>query len=224
MSDLALQTKVEPPREARAQVVNVTGDPQKLMRVQVRVIGLWDGVSDADLPWAEYRLSSSRGRGGSFEPAEVGDWVWVDFPNGDTRYPRITGWCHYAPGGVPNMPHEAFAGPDSIVHKRNEDSGEPAPAAPVYHGSNVTEKHGVVIEINPSGEYLITQRTTGTAIRVTADGAVTIHGQSKVFMSSVSDTVMNVGGNLITKVAGNWEMDVGGTINETASQHVMSKR
>lgn len=224
MSDIALQTKVEPPREARAQVVNVTGDPQKLMRVQVRVIGLWDGVPDADLPWAEYRLNSSRGRGGSFEPAEVGDWVWVDFPNGDTRYPRITGWCHYAPGGVPNMPHDAFAGPDKTQHRVTPDSGEPEPAAPVYHGSNVTEKHGVVVEINPSSEYLVTQRKSGTAIRVTADGAVTIHGQAKVFISSASDMVMTVGSNLTTKVSGDWNIDVGGMINEKASGHKMGRR
>lgn len=223
MNETAMQAKADAPREARAVVVNVTDDPRQLMRVQVRVPGLWDGVPDEDLPWAEYRLNGARGRGGVFEPAEVGDWVWVDFPAGDTRYPRITGWCHYAPGGVPNMPHESFAGPDGIQHKRNEESGEPQPAAPVYHGSSVIEKHGVVIEINPSGEYLLTQRASGTAIRVTADGSVTIHGENKIFLSSASDTLLHVGGDFKLKVAGGWDIDVGGMINEKAAGHKMTK-
>lgn len=220
MNETAMQAKAEPPKEARGIVVS-TEDPRALLRVQVRVPGLWDGVPDADLPWAEYRLSSARGRGGDFEPAEVGDWVWVDFPAGDTRYPRITGWCHYAPGGVPNAPHEAFAGPDGIIHKAAE--GEPAPAAPAYHGSRVIEKHGVVIEINPSGEYLLTQRGSGTAIRVTADGSVTIHGEANVYLSSAADTFLKVGGNLDFKVGGNWNIKVGGTIAEMSAGHTMRK-
>ena len=221
-NDMALQAKAEPPREARGIVVG-TDDPRRLMRVQVRVPGLWDGVPDADLPWAEYLLKGARGRGGDFEPAEVGDWVWVDFPSGDTRYPRITGWCQYAPSGVPNLPHEAFAGPESVAHKMNTDSGEPAPAAPQYHGSRVLEKHGVIVEVNPGGEYLVTQRATGTAVRITADGSVTVHSEAKLYLSSAGDTFLRAGGNFDMKVGGNWSIKVAGIIDETSAGHAMRK-
>lgn len=220
MSDPALQTKVEPPREARAQVVNVT-DPQKLYRVQVRVVGLWDAVPDADLPWAEYLLQGSRGNAGVANPAQVGDWVWVDFPNGDSRYPRITGWCHFAPGSIPNLPHESFAGPDVMQHKRLPT--QPVPDPPKYHESEVLTRHGVTIEIEPSGAYRVTQRASGTAIEITKEGHVVIHGENKNYVSSQSDSEVDVGANLIVRVAGDAKVEIGGNASvhtKGFSQHV----
>lgn len=223
MHDAGNRSAADAPRELRAQVVNVKDDPKQLLRVQVRVPGLWDGVPDQDLPWAEYRFNSARARGGSFEPAEKGDWVWVDFPMGDSRYPRITGWCHYAPGGIPNVPHEAFLGPEKIEHKVNEDAGEPKPAEPKYHESQVLERHGVVVEVNPEGEWLLTQRSSGTAIRITTDGSITIHSENKVHVSSESDTIISVAGNLVADVKGDAKVDVGGNSSvhtKGFSQHI----
>lgn len=185
--------------EYRAQVVS-TADPDHLLRVQVRVPGWWSGVPDKDLPWAEYKFSDARPGGGSFVPAEKGDWVWVDFPNSDTRYPRITGWCHFAPGGDPDTPHEAWEGPGAIVHKIAKEAFEPDPAKPVYHGSQVMEKHGVAVEINPDGELLVTQRKTGSALRITKEGEITIHSEKSVHISGKK----------------NLEVDIKGDINMTA--------
>ena len=224
MNEAGLQAKAEAPKESRAQVVNTTGDPRKLMRVQVRVPGMWDGVPDADLPWAEYLLRSARGRSGDFEPAEVGDWVWVDFPSGDTRFPRVVGWCHYAPGGVPNLPHDCFGGSEATQHKVDQDAGEPAPKPSQDHGSRVMEKYGVVVEINPSGEYLVTQKATGAAIRVTADGTITIHSEAGLVLSCPNDAALHAGGNLTLKVGGNWNIDVSGTISEAAASHTMRRK
>lgn len=223
MNETTRSAKAEAPREVRATVVNTTGDPKRLLRVQVRVPGLWDGVPDQDLPWAEYRFQSARASGGSFEPAQKGDWVWVDFPMGDSRYPRITGWCHYAPDGIPNAPHDSFVGPDKIVHKVNQTAGEPKPQEPKYHGSYVFERHGVVLEVNPGGEWLLTQRSSGTAIRITADGTITIHGENKVHVSSESDTIISVAGNLVADVKGDAKVDVGGNSSvhtKGFSQHI----
>jgi len=193
--------------EYRAQVVS-TQDPKRLLRVQVRVHGWWAGVPDQDLPWAEYKLASARPNAGDFEPAEVGDWVWVDFPGGDTRYPRITGWCHFAPGGAPNLPHEAWQGPQAYAHQRLDV--QPTPAAPPYHGARVSTKHGTTIERAPDGSCRVTQRASGTALEITADGHIVLHGAADVFHSSDGDTRQNVGANLIVKVAGNARMEVGG--------------
>lgn len=224
MNDIGLQSKAESPKESRAVVVNTTDDPLKLMRVQVRVPGMWDGVQDDDLPWAEYLLRSARAGGGSFEPAEVGDWVWVDFPNSDTRFPRITGWCHYAPGGVPNLPPNAFAGSNSIQHKLNQEAGEPLPDAAKYHGSSVIEKFGVVFEVNPSGEFLVTQRATGSAVRITRDGSITVHSEKNLYLTSTNSVSLHVGKDFSLKVGGNWEIDVSGTISEAAASHTMRRK
>lgn len=191
--------------EYRAQVTS-TEDPKKMLRVQVRVPGWWSGVPDEDLPWAEYRLNDARAGGGSFMPAEKGDWVWVDFPNGDTRYPRITGWCHFAPGGKPNAPHDAWQGPGAISHRLDPGAKEPSPEAPEYHGSLSIEKHGAVIEINPGGEILVTQRDTGTALRVTRQGEVTIHGEKSVHISGKQNLEVNFGGDINITAGGDLKM------------------
>lgn len=206
--------------EYRARVVNVE-DPEKLLRVQIRIPGLWDAVPKKDLPWAEYVFRDARYREGHFEPAQLDDWVWIDFVNGDSRYPRIVGWCHFAPGGKPNTPHEAWVGPEKIVHKLDGVNGEPKPVDPVYHGSQVTEKFNIVTEVNPEGELLITQRHTGTAIRITKEGAIHLHGEETVYHSSVKDTTGHVARDWLEVVdrdttitiAGNLKFLVGGTVD-----------
>ncbi|MCV6588046.1 MAG: phage baseplate assembly protein V [Marinobacterium sp.] len=206
-------------KEYRAQVIS-TEDPEQLLRVQVRIPGLWDAVPKKDLPWAEYKFNDARYRGGEFNPAELDDWVWVDFINGDSRYPRITGWCHFAPGGKPDTPHEAWVGPEKIVHKLDQVIGEPKPVDPVYHGSQVLEKFGLIQEINPDGELLITQRETGTAFRFTKEGAIHLHCEEVLYHSSVKDTTGHVGRdwlsqtdrNLHFKIAQNCTFDIGGNL------------
>lgn len=204
-------------REYRAQVVS-TADPRGWLRVQVRVPGWWDGVRDADLPWAEYRLTSARANGGDFEPAEVGDWVWVDFPGDDTRYPRITGWCHFAPEGVPNLPHEAFQGSDALAQKRLDK--EPTGAAPAYHGSRVITKHGSTIELAPDGSLRITQRASGTGVEIAPGGEVIIHGEADALRSSAGDTREVVGGDMTVIISGSAKVEVGGDMDVEAGGNI----
>lgn len=170
--------------EYLSQVVS-TSDPQKLMRVRVRVMGLFEGAPDSDLPWAEYRFPvGTRPGNGYFVPAEVGDWVWVDFPHsGDTRRPRITGGAHFAPGGVPNLSPDAFAGAGGIAHSRTAE--EPSPPAAAYHRDVVAEDGGMVIEVikGGNGAIVITQRATGTAVEICQNGDITLHGSVNVHVS-----------------------------------------
>jgi hypothetical protein len=128
-------------------------DPSGWLKAQVRVYGLMDGIPISDLPWAEYKLPpGSRPNDGYFTPCDVGDVVWVDFPyGGDTRRPRITGSVHYCPGGTPNLPSEALG-------KQNV----------------VWAQHGIVVEVEESTAYRITQRATGNVIEIHDTGAYRI--------------------------------------------------
>ena len=207
MRETDLPLKTQPIYKARALVVNCQDDPLQSLRVQVRVPGWWDDVPDNDLPWAEYQLSSARERGGHFSPAEIDDLVWVEFPDGDTRYPIIVGWCHYAPSGKPNLPHESFDGPEKIVHKLDSVAEEPMPSSVKYHASEVMERYGMVVEINPDGELLITQRSTGTATRITKEGALTLHVEGSKHESVTGESKSHVVGQVYLKHDGTLHFD-----------------
>ncbi|HOH29113.1 MAG TPA: phage baseplate assembly protein V [Candidatus Hydrogenedentes bacterium] len=192
--------------------VESVSDPENLMRVQVRVYGIFsDKTPKADLPWATYLLPvGSRVNDGYFTPVDVGDHVWVRFPmDGDTRRPMIVGSVHYAPGKTPNFPHESFAGPQKLSHKTTGE--EPAPAAAAYHTNAVYTQHGFTIEINADKSAAITQRDTGSAIRISPQGDITIHGEKNIYVSSIENTKVIVEGNAQVDVAGNSDITTRGT-------------
>jgi hypothetical protein len=187
--------------------VESVSDPDNLMRVQVRVYGVFtDNVPKADLPWAEYKLPIGvRVNDGFFTPVDVNDYVWVDFPySGDPRRPRITGGVHHAPGKVPNLPHEAFAGSQKLTHKTTGE--EPAPSAAEYHKNVVYTQHGITIEMNVDHSFTVTQRATGTAIRVSPEGDITLHSEKNIFASAIENLKAIFEGNAQIKVTGKTEL------------------
>jgi len=195
-------------------------DPEKLLRVQVRVFSVFtDDVPKDDLPWAEYRLPvGSRFNDGFFIPADVDDLVWVKFPyDGDTRRPVIIGSAHYAPDGKPNFPHEAWAGDDMHEHKRT--GKENVPAANAYHEDVVFTQHGTTIELRKDTSIAIIQRGTGTELYVHPDGTLVIHGEKHIYFSSVNDTEGKVGGNMVVDIAENTTITTTGntTVNTTGN-------
>lgn len=198
--------------EHEAVVVN-DADPRGLMRVQVRVFGMMDAVPDSSLPWATYKLPvGARANSGDFHPAHIGDLVWVDFPyithgQPDTRRPRITGSIHHCPDSVPDLPHESWAGPERLQHKRT--GNEPVPALSGYHESRVITQHGITIEYERPGVYRITHRATGTALEITDQGDTVSHSENRAFHSSKQETEFEVGNRLtITVLQGNTEINV----------------
>jgi len=209
MSDESLRQQQRQDRVYGEHVgqVECIDDPDRLMRVQVRDAVIHTAmVQTKDLPWAEYKLPAGvRANDGYFTPVDVGDWVWVDYPyGGDPRRPRITGAVHYAPGSVPNFPHESFAGPEKLVHKTTGE--EPGPTAAEYHAAGVFTQHGVTVEINEDHSLTITQRATGTAVRVSAVGDITLHGEKNIFASAMENLRAIIEGGARVNVAGKTEL------------------
>jgi hypothetical protein len=202
-------------------VVESVSDPENLMRVQVRVYGVFtDKVPKADLPWAEYLLPiGARTNDGYFTPVDVGDYVWVRFPyDGDTRRPMIVGSVHHAPSKIPSFPHESFAGSEKLTHKTTGE--EPAPAAAEYHKNCVYTQHGITIEVNADKSVSITQRATGTAIRVSPQGDITLHGEKNIFMSAIENLKVIVEGTAQFDVSGKADVTVRETCNLKAMDAV----
>lgn len=186
-----------------AKVVSIE-DPARLMRAQVRIFYLFEGAEDDSLPWATYLLPVGAGPNeGDFRPAKPGDLVWVDFPYNthgrpDTRRPRIVGGLHYCPEEVPNLPHEAWLGPDVLQHKRTE--AQPVPAEPEYHVSRVFTQHGITVEWEASGVYRVTHRASGTAFELTEDGHSVLHSEGDAYFSSQGQSLHEAGAGLTINV------------------------
>jgi len=74
-----------------AEVVAVTGDPDNLNRIQVRLLG-FDGQGEQDAPlWARVAVPFAGSNRGAFFIPNKGDEVAVQFVNGDPRQPLVTG-------------------------------------------------------------------------------------------------------------------------------------
>ena len=168
-------------------VVNVTGDPEGYARVQVRVLGLFDGVPDADLPWATYKLPTGSGENrGGFSPCQKNDSVWVDFPfyshgEPDTRQPRITGSMHHGINGKPNIPHEAIG--KGYSHSKSSVKGD-------YHESKVSTYNQATVEHVKGGTLRIFSNVSGAMVEVSPKGEVLISGAKSVDV--MSDEEVNV--------------------------------
>ncbi len=79
------------PTIRRGVVVDVD-DPQRRMRLRVRVSGIHpQEVPNDHLPWAEVMYPFAAKLAGDFHHFEVGDTVWVAFEGGDRRLPIVTG-------------------------------------------------------------------------------------------------------------------------------------
>jgi len=176
-------------------IVTNTTDPEGLLRVQVRVYDLFDGVADADLPFAEYLLPiGARQNDGFFTPADVDDIVVVDFPyNGDSRRPRIIGSAHFCPDGSPNLPHEAWNGPDSFQHTRIDRQIEPESSE--YHKDCIYTQHGILVEILDveKGAVRVTQKATGSAVEIDREGNITAHSEENLYGSARVNCIVTAG-------------------------------
>ena len=213
MSNLILVQK-------RAKVESID-HPNGLLKCQVRLVGLWDGVPLEDLPWAEYEFPvGARPNDGDFSPCQVGDYVWVRFDEGDTRYPIITASCYFAPDKVANLPHEVFDGQEKHEHKRLD--GQPVPAPPAKE-DRISTQHNLLIELTHEGAYRVTHKQSGTSWEITKDGEIVFHTEKDRYDSVkgkfngevIGMFKQKAGDNYVLEVEKDKSETVGGNLNFT---------
>ncbi len=125
---------------------------------------------------------------------------------------------HYCPDGKPNLPHEAWGGPDSIEHKRGE--GIPAPSTPVVTKHNTFEQNGALIELGEDNSIRVTQEKSGTAIEITAGGRILLHSQVDWQVNVVGNANIVVGGNTSIETSGDTIVKTTGTTTVNSGDNV----
>lgn len=171
-------------------VVGKTVHPEGLMMCQVKLVTLWDGMGEDDLPWAEYSFPV----GASFIPAKTGDLVWVEFPqDGDSRYPLIVGACSVAPKGTPNTPPESSG--KGTPYKQADVDGAPTlpPITPSADG--VSRRNGLIEQRTAKGGLMFTHEASGTRFGFNDAGELFIYAAKvmhiacggKIDMASTGD-------------------------------------
>ena len=113
----------------------------------------------------------------------------------------------YAPNKVPNLPHEAIAGSEAYQHKRAE--GEPTPDAVEYHKNTVLSLNGVLIEIEKSGAYRVTQKASGSAVEINKDGKIVLHAESDIYLSATGKQQVKITGNVTMETEGDFAVTAG---------------
>lgn len=193
----------------RAVIVG-TKHPGGEMKSQIRLVPDWDGVPEADLPWAEYVLQLDY----AFTPSQAGDAVWVEFPySGDLRRPLIVGAAQDAPGGVPNVAPEA-SGQGSGWEP---DAVDGAPDRPSLSSSEdyVIHRNSLLEVRTAGGGYEIANTAAGSRIGMNESGQIYIIGPGDFFV--------NAGGNLKFVAGGDIAFEAKGTMSGKASKFDFSQ-
>lgn len=197
----------------REYIAKIVSDPDERMFSQVRIPELFpEGkVPEMDLPWAQYKLPvGARFNEGTFIPAKVNDWVWIDFPfineknQPDTRRPRITGSVHFNPEGLPNMPHDTFNGILSLdgLHQYPKENNAVDPDYEETKDSVRGRAGGTTIEgMNfrvQNGALTITHLKTGARFEISESGHFDLFTTQNGFIRAVQKLKI-LAGELVLK-------------------------
>ncbi|WP_088889350.1 phage baseplate assembly protein V [Leptolyngbya ohadii] len=173
-----------------AEVVSVQ-DPDRLSRVQVRLLS-FDGIGNQDASlWARVAVPFAGGRRGAFLLPDVGDEVLVMFANGDSRYPVVVGglWNGRAPAP------ETLGGGGDRVDRWTLVGKAGTRIAIVEQGSggtiSFTTPGGVSGVLTDDGSGKIEFKAAGTTITVDTSG-VSVQVPAKVSVQA-SQVEVNAG-------------------------------
>ena len=178
-------------------IVGSTKDPDGQMKCQIKLVTLWDGMPEEELPWAEYQLSI----GAAFSPAKTGDLVWVEFPQGgDTRYPLITGACMVAPKGNPNVPPESSG--KGTPYKQADVEGAPALPTLTPSADGVYRRNGLIEIRSKAGGIMWTHEKSGSRFGINDAGDLFFYAAKNLHFFSGGTITMQSTGDFTQKTAG----------------------
>jgi hypothetical protein len=205
----------------RARVTNPTGDPKKLGRVKTVCPVV---LGEEELGWA--LPSPSYGGGvntGQLKLPLTGDYVWVEFEEGDPSQPI---WSHGPWGirsGQSTVPRHSRGEPDSTDYSRREYGNIPPTQFQGQYGNVefMGYRDGSFMEIDstPGAGRLQLSHFTGSRLEMTYDGSVqevavqscrkqvgenhSVQVIGREDYSVGNDRKVIVAGNLNNEVAGN---------------------
>lgn len=158
-----------------AQVVSVN-DPERLARVQVRLLG-WDGVGEQDAPvWARVASAFAGSDRGAFMIPDVGDEVLVVFAGGDPRFPIVVGGLWNGNAAPPEQLGGDRVDRWAIVSKKGSRIHILEQSAPTI---TIETPAGVSATLTDQGGGEIELSASGTTITLNPQG-VTIQTGGKV--------------------------------------------
>ena len=179
-----------------AEVVSVE-DPDRLSRVQIRLLS-FDQVNDQHAEiWARVAVPFAGDDRGAFMIPDVGDEVLVTFVNGDTRFPVVIGSLWNGNTEIPDRIGGSRVDRWSIKGKegtRIAIEEESAASARVL----ITTPGGVSAELTDSGTGKIEFKISGTTITMDQQG-VTIDTPMNL---TVQASQVKVSAGLVTVDAG----------------------
>jgi hypothetical protein len=180
-------------------------DPERLGKIKVKVPSLF---ADNELTsWARPKnFPNSGNKYGTFIPPEIDDWVWVEFHNGDTRYPNyMGGWVAkeelhedlgYDPDGVPTKRGIVFKNGSRIVIDETKDKDSVTIASKSASGEQKIvmslekdkEKLSVLskshkIEMDDKEESITVTHKANTVLLIDKKGSLSVKGASGVTIS-----------------------------------------
>jgi hypothetical protein len=177
-------------------IVGNTKHPEGLMMCQIKLVTLWDGMPEEELPWAEYQLPI----GAAFVPAKTGDFVWVEFPlDGDSRHPLITGAAMVAPSGNPNVPPESSG--KGTAYKHADVDGAPALPVLTPGDDGVSRRNGLMEVRTKSGAIMFTHEKSGSRFGMNDDGDLFFYAAKNLHFFSGGTITMTSTGDFTQKTA-----------------------
>ena len=224
-------------------VVEDNDDPTKNGRCRVRVFGVHspsttetatDGISTANLPWAEPVLGLIEGSisgYGLFSVPLQGSHVFVFFESGNHTMPRYFG---SAPGTVATAASPpqtsdvpGFIDPDGIYPDR-VGTDFPTEAQTTYPHNIVLKTHGghyIEIDSTTDAKRIKIYHGAGTTTEIDNDGNVTttiVKSKTENITEGLTITIganqsVTINGNSTVTVAGNANITVTGACNVTGN-------
>ena len=183
------------------EVVKVKGDPLKLGRVKVRVVGVHDDkelIKEDHLPWAQIVVPVTQGvheGKGQYLGILVGTQVFGIFLDGqNSQLPMVIG----------TVPKEGDANPKADANY---------PTNKVYE----TETgHYKEYDDTPGAERIKEAHTSGTFYEMMADGSITTYITKDNYSIVLGDESVDIRGKVTINVGGDVDLTAGGTVSINA--------